>query len=110
MTAIVSPVPPTPEVLSDKVRQLDRLVGLAMLVTATVVFSYYTAWTLLMVLRRGMHMGCDMLTKFPAFRRSGTPSTKPIPASGLGDSNTSPSHPSGLGSCWELPGRGNDKR
>ena len=29
--------------------QLDRLVGLGMLVTASVVFLYYTIWTLLMV-------------------------------------------------------------
>jgi dolichyl-phosphate mannosyltransferase polypeptide 2 regulatory subunit len=28
---------------------LDKLVGLAMLVAATVVFLYYTIWTLLMV-------------------------------------------------------------
>ncbi|KAF2435368.1 dolichyl-phosphate mannosyltransferase polypeptide 2 [Tothia fuscella] len=27
---------------------LDRLVGLAMLIVATTVFSYYTIWTLLM--------------------------------------------------------------
>lgn len=30
-------------------KQLDKLVGLAMLVAATVVFLYYTVWTLLMV-------------------------------------------------------------
>ena len=29
--------------------QLDKLVGLAMLVAATFVFLYYTIWTLLMV-------------------------------------------------------------
>lgn len=29
--------------------QLDKLVGLAMLVAATVIFAYYTIWTLLMV-------------------------------------------------------------
>ncbi|OAR00793.1 hypothetical protein LLEC1_07452, partial [Akanthomyces lecanii] len=29
-------------------KQFDRLVGLAMLVAATVVFLYYTVWTLLM--------------------------------------------------------------
>jgi dolichyl-phosphate mannosyltransferase polypeptide 2 regulatory subunit len=28
---------------------LDKLVGLAMLVAASVVFLYYTAWTLLLV-------------------------------------------------------------
>ena len=31
--------------------QLDKLVGLAMLVLASVVFLYYTTWTLLMVLK-----------------------------------------------------------
>jgi hypothetical protein len=29
--------------------QLDRLVGLSMLIVATTVFLYYTIWTLLMV-------------------------------------------------------------
>ena len=29
--------------------QLDRLVGLAMLIIATTVFAYYTVWALLMV-------------------------------------------------------------
>jgi hypothetical protein len=29
--------------------QLDKIVGLAMLVAASVVFTYYTIWTLLMV-------------------------------------------------------------
>ena len=29
--------------------QLDKLFGLVMLITATVVFLYYTVWTLLMV-------------------------------------------------------------
>ncbi len=31
------------------VLQFDKLVGLAMLVAASVVFLYYTIWTLLMV-------------------------------------------------------------
>lgn len=29
--------------------QLDRLVGLAMLIAASAVFAYYTIWTLVMV-------------------------------------------------------------
>lgn len=29
--------------------QLDRVVGLAMLILASTVFAYYTVWTLLMV-------------------------------------------------------------
>lgn len=29
--------------------QLDQLVGMAMLIVASTVFSYYTVWTLLMV-------------------------------------------------------------
>ena len=33
-------------------QQLDKLLGLAMLVAATVIFLYYTTWTLLMV---GLH-------------------------------------------------------
>ena len=41
---------------SRTVVQLDKLVGLAMLIAATTVFLYYTTWTLLMV----------MLALFPA--------------------------------------------
>ena len=36
--------------------QLDKLIGLAMLIIATTVFLYYTAWTLLMV--RTLHWLC----------------------------------------------------
>lgn len=45
---------------TDK-KQLDRLVGLAMLVVASTVFLYYTIWTLLMVwqihntITKGLH-------------------------------------------------------
>jgi hypothetical protein len=35
--------------MSNYVSQLDKLVGLGMLVAASVVFLYYTIWTLLMV-------------------------------------------------------------
>ena len=38
----------TPDPLTSPT-QLDRLVGLAMLIVATTVFLYYTTWTLLMV-------------------------------------------------------------
>ena len=34
---------------ADHLLQLDKLVGLAMLVAASVVFLYYTIWTLAMV-------------------------------------------------------------
>ncbi|KAM5351332.1 hypothetical protein ACJ41O_004055 [Fusarium nematophilum] len=45
--------PPSPHVLSllansISASQLDKIVGLAMLVAASVVFLYYTIWTLLM--------------------------------------------------------------
>ncbi|KAJ9622332.1 Dolichol phosphate-mannose biosynthesis regulatory protein [Taxawa tesnikishii (nom. ined.)] len=33
---------------TNQLYQLDRLVGLAMLIAATAVFLYYTIWTLLM--------------------------------------------------------------
>lgn len=29
--------------------QLDKIIGMAMLIVATTVFSYYTLWTLFMV-------------------------------------------------------------
>jgi len=35
--------------LTNNPHQLDRLVGLAMLIIASTVFAYYTVWTLLMV-------------------------------------------------------------
>jgi hypothetical protein len=35
--------------LTANPRQLDRLVGLAMLIIASTIFAYYTVWTLLMV-------------------------------------------------------------
>ena len=35
--------------LSTDQKQLDRLVGLAMLIVASIVFLYYTFWTLLLV-------------------------------------------------------------
>ena len=38
-----------PVKLTTTYPQLDKLVGLAMLVAASVVFLYYTIWTLLMV-------------------------------------------------------------
>ena len=34
---------------ANTITQLDRLVGLSMLVLATTVFLYYTVWTLLLV-------------------------------------------------------------
>lgn len=43
------PPPPSPRTAADATLQLDKLVGLAMLVAASVVFLYYTVWTLLMV-------------------------------------------------------------
>lgn len=35
--------------LNTNKSQLDRLVGLSMLIAATAIFLYYTIWTLLMV-------------------------------------------------------------
>ena len=36
--------------MTNKIHQLDRLVGLTMLIAASAVFLYYTIWTLFMVL------------------------------------------------------------
>ena len=44
---------------SANLLQLDKLVGLAMLIVATAVFLYYTIWTLLMVGAPPLrHFGC----------------------------------------------------
>ena len=45
--------------------QLDKLVGLAMLVASSVVFLYYTVWTLLMV-NSALHLVIRAMTNAPA--------------------------------------------
>lgn len=51
--------PKPPKLTNPPTKQLDKLVGLAMLVAASVVFLYYTIWTLLMV-------GAQLPSPFPA--------------------------------------------
>lgn len=57
-----SPSPPPrltrSETSTTNTTQLDKIVGLAMLVAATVVFLYYTIWTLLMVRFRNPSPKC----------------------------------------------------
>lgn len=103
--------------------QLDRLVGLAMLVVATTVFLYYTTWTLLMV-RPTKHLTTicafllyitlllphkRVLIPLPsALRRSRSPPPRLLSAPRLGHPHTSHSHPSRIGSRRELFERGHD--
>jgi hypothetical protein len=54
--------------------QLDKIVGMAMLVLAASVFLYYTAWTLLMVLEPSIFCSCLL----DPLRRSST-ATVPMP-------------------------------
>ena len=94
--------------LANNVSQLDKLVGFGMLVTASVVFLYYTIWTLLMVRR---HVLCDldrMLTPYVAICRRRPSSPERIPPSSLGHSNSRHPHPPGLSCCRFIPGHGYD--
>jgi len=81
--------------------QLDRLIGLAMLIVATTVFLYYTIWTLLMVWLPSL---CSSLARWTnndtiAIRRPRPPSTRLLPASRLGDPHTCDFDTTGLGCC-----------
>lgn len=77
----------------------DKLVGLAMLVAASVVFLYYTIWTLLMV--RGHIFSTDLCWKlttgFLALRRFGSSSPKHLPSASLGYSHPRHSYSPGIG-------------
>jgi hypothetical protein len=50
---------PHRNVIANDMSQLDKLVGLGMLVAASVVFLYYTIWTLLMVRGYLKYCGAD---------------------------------------------------
>ena len=72
--------------------QLDRLVGLGMLIVATTVFLYYTIWTLLMVRssRKFANPACNLslLIALSAFRRRFAPDSIAISTTSLGNTHT----------------------
>jgi hypothetical protein len=89
-------------------KQLDRLIGLAMLIIASTVFLYYTIWTLLIV-------GLILQSHYPpllmpsiAIRRRLTSRPISLPTSRLGDPNTCDSATIRRCRCWELLERGDD--
>ena len=91
--------------------QLDKLVGLAMLVAASVVFLYYSIWTLLMVCK----IPCPVLlpetnAQYAALRRLGPSSPERLPSSSLGYSHPRHPYPLGLGRCGILLERGHDSK
>lgn len=86
--------------------QLDRLVGLTMLIIATTVFLYYTVWTLLMVRTRVSLPNDNRLANVPlslAFRRRLAPHPVPLPSSRLGHTDTSHPPSSRRRCCGQLP-------
>lgn len=91
-------------------QQLDKLVGLAMLVAASVVFLYYTIWTLLMVTPLHPSFPLSQLTRNQkqALRRLGPPAPKLLPAPRLGDPHPRDPAAVGLGRGRLLPQRRHD--
>jgi hypothetical protein len=51
----------TMQVSQLTMHQLDRLVGLSMLIAATSIFVYYTVWTLFMVCARNFTCSCPII-------------------------------------------------
>jgi len=88
--------------------QLDKIVGMAMLVIATTVFSYYTLWTIFMV---GLETPCttadtDLRT---AIRRRRPPAPESLPSSCMGYQNSCNIDPAGLGCRWLVSRHGHDQ-
>ncbi|KAM3068786.1 Dolichol phosphate-mannose biosynthesis regulatory protein [Clarireedia jacksonii] len=91
---------------------LDQLVGLAMLVAASVVFLYYTIWTLLMV-RTGLTSSAsnhEANILDLAICRLGSCPTEPVPSTSLGNQNSRYPHTIGLCCCGIVFERGNDSK
>jgi hypothetical protein len=86
--------------------QLDKLVGLAMLVAASVVFLYYSIWTLLMVRvanGRNTVLRVMLTLAHAALRRLGPSTAKLLPPARLGCPYTCHPRPAGLCRCGYLP-------
>lgn len=91
--------------------QLDRLVGLAMLILASTVFLYYTIWTLIMVgLPDPMNLeGATILMRSPALRRRGQRIRAfTLPTTSMGHPNPSHSTSTRRSSRWQFPGHSDD--
>jgi hypothetical protein len=82
-----------------------------MLVAATVVFLYYTIWTLIMV-SESIHCSvfCLLTTSISAFRRRWSSTPKLLSSTSLGYSNPRHPHPLGFGCCWFVLERCNDQK
>ena len=65
---------------NSTLQQLDRFVGLAMLILASTVFAYYTVWTLLMVLDYPPYPQTPLLTQH-SHSPSSTTRTRSNPSS-----------------------------
>lgn len=89
---------------TNQLYQLDRLVGLAMLIAATAVFLYYTIWTLLMVCARN-HLLLTIVRIAPL--EYAIANTPPSPSSTNLTPHNRSSHPAygpsaspSFSSCW----------
>lgn len=69
-------------------KQLDRLIGLAMLIIASTVFLYYTIWTLLIVCHILQSHILFLLIFCTAVRRRLASRPIPFPTARLGNPNT----------------------
>lgn len=92
--------------------QLDRLVGLAMLIVATTVFLYYTTWTLLMVIL--LHFLPPKFIPFTnnlliALRRPRPPLTLLLSPTRLGHPHPRHPHPPRLRRRRQFLKRGHDQ-
>lgn len=98
------------ELLANNVSQLDKLVGLGMLVAASVVFLYYTVWTLLMVRKHFNASRQDetLTQQTVALRRLEPPPSEHLPTSSLGYPNPCYPHPPWLSCRRFIPERGHD--
>jgi hypothetical protein len=88
--------------------QLDQLIGFAMLVAASVVFLYYSIWTLLMVCMPCIPFRLYSNALFLALCRLGPSSPEHLPSSSLGYPHTCHTYSPGLSCCGILLERGHD--
>jgi hypothetical protein len=93
--------------------QLDRLVGLSMLIAATSIFVYYTVWTLFMVcahpLKTSVTISRAPILTVSAIRRRRPFPPQPLPATRLGHPHPCHPHHSRLHRCRQLPLRRHDQ-
>jgi len=90
--------------------QLDKIVGMAMLIAATTIFTYYTIWTLLMVCAFRLYEFYVCLHYPSALCRRGPPSAESLPSSRLGHPHPRHSHSTGLNCGGLILGHGHDQK